>query len=98
MIGLQNFTDEIAEIFDLIPKNLNNNNNPPSPTVGVFSNMAEFVLFLAVLENSVLPMGRYSSHETAEVTAIFFYKHYRNEKLRITFAVQWPPYSINSEN
>ena len=33
---------------------------------------SEFVLFLAVLENSVLLMGSDSSHETLRVTSVIY--------------------------
>ena len=45
----------------------------------------EFVLFLAALENSVLPLGWDSSYDTLKVKSVV-YTH-RNEKLRMMFAV-----------
>ena len=37
----------------------------------------EFVLFLAVLENSVMPMGCDSSHKTGKVTSVVYKRHLR---------------------
>ena len=44
----------------------------------------EFVLFLAMFENSVLPMDLDSSHETLKVTSAVYKRH---EELGMTFGV-----------
>ena len=51
----------------------------------------EFVLFLAVLENSVLPMGCDSSHETrkSDISCLQTFFTRRNEKRRMTFGADF---------
>ena len=54
----------------------------------------EFVLFLAVLENSVLPMGWDSSHETSKVMSVIYERLLRAVTKTPNDVQNWPTYNV----
>ena len=59
-----------------------------------FTYETEFVLFLAVLDNSVLPMGLDSSHATLKVTSVVYKRSFRTVTKTPNDIMSRPSYNV----